>query len=1086
MSEELSQNGLEKHGLKIGIYEYYSIGATTLNDLIKFNIIPDKDYGKYNRRKPDGLLVDRRNKSQIEVIAVIEYKKGGKFRTVSDKKSATEQCNDLSQVLGAKMGIVTDNSDFIWINPSQADASNEYTDIYGTKRSYSYIKDDKKQKLIRPFIISNPTHEIDFEKLDDTTKETLMLIEQIIKSVSEENSYILPEHSNDPTPLAKQIWQDVWSVSGATPENCLYTFVELFIFKYLSDLEVLDKNDSGDIIHFDYVYSKGEQYAFQNYNRNVRPFLKKIFPPEKPVEEGGTTIINGTVLTGGVEGHDKIFYKILTRFKNFGKLSHIDPNFKSNLFESFLKESISKKNWGQFFTPRKVVKAIVSMSGIENLPDGAKVADPFSGVGGFLLEPLINQRKNDFYVKGNQIHQKLYYYGYEKGFAKDEQKTVILAKANMLIFLSDLLSKNKGLTKEFANVFNNTFHLRTKSILGTLDLMEDNADYTGKYNLILTNPPYVTSGSRNLKDAIKSSGTLSSFYKTNAMGVEGLALEWIIKNLEVGGKAFVVIPDGILNRINDSKMRQFILDECYLDALISLPINTFFTTPKKTYILAVTKKANKSDIQSDPVFTYLVSNIGETLDVYRFNIDENDLEEAKNQFNMFKGAKQYYKTSDKRCKIQPIEVFKENVKKHWSVDRWWTKEEKIELGIEDEENEVSKEDFIELLKAKNLEFKSLIEESEEILKKKVVSDEEHEMATVSLSDKKFFNTDIGTRVLKKDLFADKDKNFTIPLYSANINSVFGYVEKTNLKSFKHPYVIWGIDGNFDLNIMEKGEEFATTDHCGSIEILDEGILPQYLQLILQQRKHQLGFDRTLRASLTNVRSIEIKIPKDESGDFDVEKQAELVKQYNGLAAMKRQAISIKDEISSIRVGLEDDFQFKEVKLIELFNIEKGFSKYTKKYGNDNPGEYPVYSASNKKPLTHLNHYDYDGTYLTWATNGFGGYMKLIEGKFSVNGDRGILVPKSDNTNIRYVKYVLEPILRGLAKGRLGDRGKNEFTKVPKKLLNDVFIKMPIDTLGEIDVKKQEELASQFDLIESIKANFCDSLDEVVNLNVSIG
>jgi hypothetical protein len=28
-------------------------------------------------------------------------------------------------------------------------------------------------------------------------------------------------------------------VSGATPENCLYTFVEVFIFKYLSDLGVL-------------------------------------------------------------------------------------------------------------------------------------------------------------------------------------------------------------------------------------------------------------------------------------------------------------------------------------------------------------------------------------------------------------------------------------------------------------------------------------------------------------------------------------------------------------------------------------------------------------------------------------------------------------------------------------------------------------------------------------------------------------------------------------------------------------------------------------------------------------------------------
>jgi type I restriction-modification system DNA methylase subunit len=40
-----------------------------------------------------------------------------------------------------------------------------------------------------------------------------------------------------------------------------------------------------------------------------------------------------------------------------------------------------------------------------------------------------------------------------------------------------------------------------------------------------------------------------------------------------------------------------------------LPVNTFFTTPKKTYILAITKKEDKSQKQEKPVFTYLVSDI---------------------------------------------------------------------------------------------------------------------------------------------------------------------------------------------------------------------------------------------------------------------------------------------------------------------------------------------------------------------------------------------------------------------------------------------------------------------------------------------
>ena len=1085
MSEELSQKGYLTNGLKIAEYEYYNIGATIVNDLKNYKIIPDIDYGSYKLRKPDGLLVDRRNTKRIQVIAVVEHKRESKLRTENDIKSAMEQCNDLAQVLGAKIGIITDNKDYIWINPLQPDSNHDYVDMYGVSRSYSSIKDEQKQKLLRPFHITQRNDQMELVKLNDETKETILLIQLILKSIDLNISCIKSESTNDPTPLAKQIWQDVWSVSGATPENCLYTFVELFIFKYLSDLEVLDKNDSGDTIHFDYIYSLGQKFAFQNYTKNVRPYLKKIFPPERPVEEGGTTIINGTVLTGGVEGHDRIFYKILERFQKFGKLINIDPNFKSHLFESFLKESISKKNWGQFFTPRKVVRAIVSMSGIENLPDGAKVCDPFSGVGGFLLEPLLNQRKNDFYVKNNKVHQKLYYYGYEKGFAKDEQKTVILAKANMLIFLSDLLSKHKGLTKEFAQVFNDTFHLRTKSILGTLDLMESNSDYTGKYNLILTNPPYVTSGSRNIKDAIKNNGPLSNFYKINAMGVEGLALEWIINNLENGAKAFVVIPDGILNRIHDNKMRKYIFEECYIDCLISLPINTFFTTPKKTYIMGITKKENKSDIQTDPVFTYLVSNIGETLDVYRFNIDDNDLEKGSILFNMFKGAKQHFTTVDKRCKIQPIEIFENNYDKHWSVDRWWTKEEKIDLGIEDEENEISKEDFIDFLKAKNKEFTSLIEEGEEVLKKKVVQSEDQEFLTISLSDDKLLKIDIGTRVLKRNLFADRHKNHTVPLYSANINEIFGYIQKTNLERFEHPYVIWGIDGDFDLNIMEKGKEFASTDHCGSIEILDEGILPEYLHLILQQKTYQLGFDRSLRANLKNVKAINVDIPINSSGEFDKIKQAALVSQHKALFDLQNKSISIKDEIKNIRVALDEDFEYKELNITKLFDVVKGLSIYTKQYGNLNQGLYPVYSASNKKPLTYINHYDYDGAYLTWATNGFGGYMKVIEGKFSVNGDRGVLVPKSSSINIRYVKYVLEPILRVLAKGRLGEKGKNEFTKVPKTLLVPITIRMPINSDGDVDFDRQVEIALMFDMIEKMKNDFCEQLDVVANINVAI-
>ena len=90
----------------------------------------------------------------------------------------------------------------------------------------------------------------------------------------------------------------------------------------------------------------------------------------------------------------------------------------------------------------------------------------------------------------------------------------------------------------------------------------------------------------------------------------------------------------------------------------------------------------------------MVSEIGESRDVYRFDIEQNDLEEAVSMFNVFKGNKEYLikYNSDKRCKIQPINKFIPD--EHWSVDRWWSKEEKIDLGILEEDNKVTIEEFI--------------------------------------------------------------------------------------------------------------------------------------------------------------------------------------------------------------------------------------------------------------------------------------------------------------------------------------------------------------------------------------------------------
>lgn len=690
-SEELMQKGLSEHGIKIGEYEYYELGATTLNQLKASKIIPDRDYGAYSQRKPDMLFVDRRNKRSIKVIVVGEYKQSTDFNTDSKRKSAVQQCNDLAQELFSKIGIISDKQTYIWINPNQNDNENYYEDrTTNTRRSYSFIKNEDKKLISEPFLV----HEIQGNIPDDETNNTLYYLDRILSSISNTNSVLSPTPEVDPLPLAKSVWQDIYVNTGKSETKCLYNVVELFIFKFLSDLNVLTRPNDFDSLMALYSTNSDEE-VLDFYARNSRPKIRELFPEGRD----GTTIINGTIFVkpngDSVPSQAHLFRNSLKKYQEFGSLKNIKKEFKTKLFETFLKQSKDKSKLGQFLTPRKVVRAIIDMSDVDILPEGSKFCDPFCGVGGFITEALHKpNRKNDFIPKNGRIKPKIVYRGYDRGTDEDEQRTIILAKANMLIYLSEVIERNPALTKEFARVFNDVFLLYTDSNLGTLKHTVEKEDE--KYNLILTNPPYITGGVTSIKADIKRQG-LHTFYNHNGKGVDALAVEWILKSLAKNGKAFIIVRDGLLSANQNKNLLNFLLEQFYLNCIISLPIKTFFNTPQKTYIIGITRKERISE-QNFPVFTYLVSDIGETLNADRFETEgKSDLERAKDLFNLYKGSPNTFpiaELADPRCKIQPISNFVEG---NWIIDNLWSKEEKIALGIEDKEMVLSIEEYKNLL-----------------------------------------------------------------------------------------------------------------------------------------------------------------------------------------------------------------------------------------------------------------------------------------------------------------------------------------------------------------------------------------------------
>jgi type I restriction-modification system DNA methylase subunit len=548
---------------------------------------------------------------------------------------------------------------------------------------------------------------------------------------------------------------------------------------------------------------------------------------------------------------------------------------------------------GQFFTPRKVIWNIVEMAKVENLQNGARVCDPFCWVWWFPLEVIAKRNNKDFVVKNNKIIEKIEYFGFDKWSSeKDSERTIILAKANMLIYLADLIKENSWLTKEFSDIFNKTFKLK-KWTLWTLADISDKEE--NKFDLIITNPPYVTSWSSILKEEIAKDQDKLDFYKINWMWVEWLAIEWIIRKLKKWWKAFVVVPDWIFNRLNDNRLRKFIMEECFINWIISLPINTFFTTPKKTYILVITKKDKKEDVQINPIFTYLVTDIWETLDTYRFDTWKSDLETAKNLFKMFDWNETYFTTDDKRCKIQKFSKFEEEVNNNWTVDRWWSKEEKIELWIEEQEELLNLNEFLD--KFQDIKWKIIEMEKEILHLTKWVND----IKKGALKEMKILDVFDFFPSWKLRKINDLKGDIPVLSWQKMNDGIIWYCHKALIEDASNinPYITFG-DHTRYINI--RTFPFNTTDAVRILKIKQEfkGLIN--INYIIEKWKSQipnLGYARHWKVA----RNIVVNIPTKENWEFDLEKQREIANKYEKIDKIKNNLTQELEDLEKIKIEI---------------------------------------------------------------------------------------------------------------------------------------------------------------------------------------
>ncbi|MBQ3740884.1 MAG: N-6 DNA methylase, partial [Prevotella sp.] len=171
-----------------------------------------------------------------------------------------------------------------------------------------------------------------------------------------------------------------------------------------------------------------------------------------------------------------------------------------------------------------------------------------------------------------------------------------------------------------------------------------------------------------------------------------------------------------------------------------------------------------------------------------------------------------------------------------------------------------------------------------------------------LDNEDLFTLQIGNRVLNSELV----ENGKIPVYSANVREIFGFVNKQNLTEFEKPSVLWGIDGDWLVNYIPANTVFYPTDHCGVLRVNSKEINPYYVCMAMNIVGKVNHFSRSFRASIERVKGMELPIPPLKIQD-KVAKECSLVDmEYNSSRmSMEEYRKKIEDVFKKNRIIADD-------------------------------------------------------------------------------------------------------------------------------------------------------------------------------------
>lgn len=356
-----------------------------------------------------------------------------------------------------------------------------------------------------------------------------------------------------------QIWNAFWTGGISNPLEVIEQITYLLFLRRLDDLHTLEENKSarlkrpmerrvfpegkdgigksGGRPYDDLRWSRFKHFApgdmYAVVGEHVFPFLRTLGGDDSTyahhMKDARFTIPTPALLARVVDLLDTVPME--------------DRDTKGDVYEYMLGKIASAGQNGQFRTPRHIIRLMVELTSPQ--PTDV-ICDPACGTAGFLVTAGEHLRERHPTILHDAKLREHFHHRMFHGF--DFDNTMLrIGSMNMLLH----------------GVENPDIRYRDS-------LSEDHAGEEEKYTLVLANPPFA--GSLDYENTAKD---LLQIVKTRKTELLFLAL--FLRLLKPGGRAAVIVPDGVLfgSSTAHKALRRMLVEDQKLDAVVKLPGGVF-------------------------------------------------------------------------------------------------------------------------------------------------------------------------------------------------------------------------------------------------------------------------------------------------------------------------------------------------------------------------------------------------------------------------------------------------------------------------------------------------------------------------------